>query len=200
MVIRTQGTQKEAQVIDISKKTTPILHSDIDYDTTKPEETLRTFISDVRKMLTRYSENKERINQIENELNDLEHYIELSIFKPVVPGYKLYRRLAELRKERRACKNEIDLLQPIWEHFHATEVLNKLSMVQGEVAKTKSAVDNRCYVCRSNIVEEITEDEAVTCCRKNNRRSKHEDEEPEVEVTATAIYTNEEWLTAANVN
>lgn len=197
MVIKTAGTQKESQVIDISKKTTPILHSDIDYDTTKPEETLRAFVSDVRKMLARYSENRDRIMQIEAELNDLEHYIELSIFKPVVPGYKLYRRLAALRKERRACKNEIDLLQPIWEHFHATEVLNKISMVQGEVGKTKNSVDNRCYVCRSNIVEEIAEDESVTCCRKNNKRARNKDNQTDSVIEATVV---ESWLDVANAN
>ena len=155
MNIRSFGTQKEQTVVNTAeRKSNPILHYNIDYDSTKPEETIRNFVADIRGMVTRFEMNKSRIIEIETQLVDLEHYIEIENFKTVPNGYKLYRKLAELRRERRACKNENDLLQPIYEYFHATEVLNRLSTVQGECAKAKSAIDGRCYLVRTDILEE----------------------------------------------
>jgi len=157
MIIRTQGNQKEAQVVDLtnySPNVNPILHYTVEYDSTKPEETIRNFVSDIRKMVAKYAWNRDRIKEIENEMSDIEHYMEIANYKPIAPGYRLYRKLAELRRERRACKNEVDLLQPIYEYFHATEVLNRLSTVQGECAKAKSTIDNRCYVVRTDVLNE----------------------------------------------
>lgn len=160
MIIRTQGTQKESQIVEINQdnpKITPILHYDLDYDVTHPEDTIRQFCNDIQGMMERLTGNKDRVQRIDAELNDLEHYMETTAFKPVSQGYRLYRKLAELRKERRACKNEIELLQPIWEYFHATDVLNKLRTVQGECRKMKAQIDDRCYVCRTNVLEECAE-------------------------------------------
>lgn len=155
MNIKSFGPQKEQTVIDMStRKTNPILHYDLDYDSTKPEETIRNFVADIRGMISKYEWNKTRIEEIETQLVDLEHYIEIARFKTVANGYKLYRKLAELRRERRCCKNENDLLWPIYEYFHATEVLNRLSTVQGDVAKVKGAIDGRCYLVRTDILEE----------------------------------------------
>ena len=157
MIIRTQGSQKEASIIEITKKVNPVLHYDLEYDTTHPEETIRTFVADIKEMIAKYEWNKERIREVEAELCDLEHYIEIASFKNVPEGYRLYRKIAELRRERRACKSEIDLLQPIYEYFHATEVLNKLSAVQGNVAKSKYSVDGRCYLVRTEVLDPYLE-------------------------------------------
>lgn len=154
MRITTGGTQKETQIVELAPQKVTTLHYDLDYDFTKPEETLRDFVSNMKAMVARFEYNKARIIEIEAELVDLYHYIEISPFKNIAEGYRLYRKHAELRRERRACKNENDLLQPIYEHFHATEVLNKLTMVQGEVAKCKAAIDARTYTVRTDILDE----------------------------------------------
>lgn len=158
MVIRTAGTQKQSTTMEVTNgKKNPILHGDIEYDFTQPEQTIRDFVAAVKAMVARFEYNKGRIVAIEAELQDLYHYIELSSFKTVPNGYKLYRKLAELRRERRSCKNENDLLQPIYEYFHATEVLTKLAHVQGECAKVKSVIDNRSYLVRTDILDEWLE-------------------------------------------
>ena len=156
MTIKTHGTQKEAQVLDLTagKKPNPILFYDIEYDSTKPKETIRNFVNDIQNMVSRYEGNKARIVEIENELQDIFHYLEYSSYKTVPNGYRLYRKIAELRKERRACKNENDLLQPIYEYFHATEVLNRLSTVQGECGKLKYTIDARGYTVRTSVLDE----------------------------------------------
>lgn len=155
MNIRSFGTQKEQTVVDMStRRANPILHYSVEYDSTRPEETIRNFVADIRGMIAKYEYNKNRIAEIETELVDLEHYIEIASYKTVPNGYKLYRKMAELRRERRACKNENDLLWPVYEYFHATEVLNRLSTLQGDVAKVKGAVDSRSYLVRTDILEE----------------------------------------------
>lgn len=163
MKITTSGTQKESKVVDITTvKKNPVLHYDLEYDSMKPEQTIRDFVSNIKGMVSRFESNKARIIEIENELLDVYHYIEISTYKKVPDGYKLYRKMAELRRERRACKNENDLLQPIYEYFHATEVLNKLSHVQGECAKCMEAIDNRTYTVRTDILDEWLEPQGTT--------------------------------------
>lgn len=160
MIIRTAGSQKESQVMDIHpNKPNQILHYSIEYDTTHPEETIRKFCSDIREMVTRYEGNKQRLIEIEGEHQDLLHYIEISPFKKVTDGYKLYRKLAELRRERRALKNENDLLQPLYDTFRQPDILNRLSKVQGDVSKVHDAIDGRVYGMRTDILNDWFEPE-----------------------------------------
>lgn len=160
MIIRTTGSQKESKVLDIQpSKPNQILHYTIEYDTTHPEDTIRKFCSDIREMVTRYEGNKQRLIEIEGEQQDLLHYIEISPFKKVSDGYKLYRKLAELRRERRALKNENDLLQPMYDAFHQPDILNKLSKVQGDVSKVHEAIDGRVYGMRTDILNDWFEPE-----------------------------------------
>ena len=91
MKITTGGTQKETTIVELAPKQVNTLHYDLDYDFTKPETTLHDFVSSVKDMLARYEGNKTRIFEIEAELNDLEHYMEIGSFKNVPDGYKLYR-------------------------------------------------------------------------------------------------------------
>ena len=49
------------------------------------------------------------------------------------------------------------MLQPIYEHFNATPVLNKLELVQGECAKAKGAIDARTYATRTDVLDEYLE-------------------------------------------
>lgn len=160
MVIKTGGTQKEQSVIEVAKKQPVLLHYDLEYDTTDPEGKLREFVSDIRKMLTKYESNKTRIFEIEAEINDLEHYMEIGKnYKNVHEGYRLYRKLAELRRERRSCKSENDLLEPVYNYFHATEILNKLSWVQGETARVRETIDQRVYGVRTDALNEWLKEE-----------------------------------------
>lgn len=160
MIVRTAGSQKESRVMDIQPtKPNPIMHYNVEYDTTHPEETIRKFCSDIREMVARYEGNKQRLLEIEGEHQDILHYIEISPFKKVTDGYKLYRKLAELRRERRALKNENDLLKPIHDAFSQPDILNRLSKVQGDVSKTHEAIDGRVYGMRTDILNDWFEPE-----------------------------------------
>ena len=154
MDVKTFGTQKEAKIVEISPMQPMVLHYDVDYDTTKPEATIKNFVANIRNMLSRYEGNTVRLLAIEEELQDIYHYMEISSNKKVSDGYKIYRDLRNLRRERRICKNENDLLQPIYDYFHATEVLNKLSWVQGECSRAKTVIDGRLYAVKTDILNE----------------------------------------------
>ena len=163
MEIKTQGTQKESKVVeapDTGRNRT--MHYRVDYDSTNPNQVLGDFISNVRNMVNRYERNDARIREIETQLVDLDHFIEIAPYQNVPKGYKIYRKIAELRRERRACKNENDLLRPVYDHFHATAVLNKLSAVHSEVSRTMTAVNSRYYTIRTSVLDEYLEKETPT--------------------------------------
>jgi hypothetical protein len=138
----------------VEQKTGPQLRYTFEYDTLHPEEKLRKFVMDIQEMKSRYEQNLLRIKEIENALCDIEHYMEISSFKNVPEGYKLYRKLAGLRRERRALKSENDILRPAVEYFRTTSTLDKIANVQGDVAKSQEIVDSRVYTVRTDALDE----------------------------------------------
>lgn len=159
LTIKTGGTQKESKIASFVPRPCRTMGYTTEYDSLHPEDTIRDFVSNIKAMISKYEYNIQRISEIENETQDLLHYIEMAPNKTVSGGYKLYRKLADLRRERRACKNENDLLQPVYEHFHATEVLNKLGIVQGACRGMKGTIDDRVYTIRTDILDEWLEPE-----------------------------------------
>ena len=106
-------------------------------------------------MLSRYQLSKEEYDNLENNMQDLLHYIEMGSDKNANVGYKLYKQLAEIRRRRRACKNEIDLLQPIYDAFSNTETLNILAQVQGNCRIAKQKIENSAYTVRTDVLEQF---------------------------------------------
>lgn len=133
----------------------PILTNVLKYDTLHPEETISNFCAAIRSMLSRYQQNKEQYTLLEQEMQDILHYIEMGSDKNANAGYKLYKRLAEIRRERRICKNELDLLEPIHDSFGGGEKLNALAQVLGVVRSTKQNIDNRAYTVRTDILDQF---------------------------------------------
>ena len=133
----------------------PLLFSVDEYDSKKPEETFRAFIRSVKEMVKKYDTNTARIAELEDQMQDVMHFMEMAKPKNVPTGYKLYKKLTDIRKERRACKNENDLLKPVYDMFHGTKLLDQLSYVQGECGKAKKTIDGRAYSVRTDILEDL---------------------------------------------
>ena len=74
-------------------------------------------------------------------------------------GFNLYKRLTVARRERRRCKNEIELLHPVYELFHGTKLLDQLSQLQGSCRVAKAVIDSRMYNPRTDIIDQIIEKE-----------------------------------------
>ena len=131
----------------------PILTDTIAYDTMHPDEIIQNFSAAVRNMLARYQYDKEEYSRAEQEMQDILHYIEMSTDKNANVGFKLYKQLAEVRRRRRVCKNEMDLLQPIYDSFSGGEKLNALAQILGTVRAAKQTINSRAYTLRTDILE-----------------------------------------------
>lgn len=133
----------------------PILSSEESYDTLDPEETIRSFSASIREMLSRYDGNQMELQKLDNQMQDLLHYIEMSKDKKAPDGYKLYKQLRDIRRKRRACKNEIDLLKTVYDIFNGTDLLNKLADALGKVRETKRVISARTYKVRTDVLDGI---------------------------------------------
>ena len=110
--------------------------------------TIRNAIKDIP---SHYDWNMNRIEQIQNETDDLIHMLELTNFN-ASEGYKISRRLKEIRMERRILKDENDLLRPMVGEL--TNMKNKKGVwdaVVGNVRKVKAGKRKRFYKCKHRI-------------------------------------------------
>ena len=133
----------------------PVLGGCIDYDTKHPDEVLKDFCANIRDMLAQYEYDKDRLNEMENQMQDILHYIELTGDKNANTGYKLYKRLTNIRRERRACKNEIDLLQPVYDAFKDTGLMSRLTDLLGKCRSNKQFIDSRGYAIRTDVLKDL---------------------------------------------
>ena len=110
--------------------------------------TMVTIFQDVTR---NYERNTEDIRRIEEEINDLNHEIELSEPKNMYQGYLLYKAIRELRIERRRCKEENELLKDMYEYFKSQQgqaFKSKIQQIQGSAAKLRDVQERRTYVPR----------------------------------------------------
>ena len=99
-------------------------------------------------VINTYEYNKDEIKRIEEELQDIEHEIELSPSKDMYSGYKLYREIRDLRTERRRCKDENQLLEEMYNFLQdpqSQKFKNRIQQIQGNSAKVIKAQENRTY-------------------------------------------------------
>lgn len=107
-----------------------------------------TIITIFKDVVERYERNVEIIKQTEDELNDLNHEIELSSPKDMYRGYLMYSAIRELRIRRRTAKEENELLKDMYEYFKsqgAQAFKSKIQSIQGSSVKIRGAQEQRTY-------------------------------------------------------
>lgn len=107
-----------------------------------------TVVTIFQNVVKDYERDLERIKEIEDELQDLYHEIELSPSKNMYLGYLLYRRIRELRIERRRCKDETELMKETYEFFKSQQgqnFKNKMQQLQGSARKLRDVQEKRTY-------------------------------------------------------
>lgn len=112
------------------------------------EKTTVLIRNTIRDFPNRYHENNKRIKEIEEETMDLLHLIELTTFN-AAEGYKIAKRIKEIRQERRRLKDENEQLkhiEPILTKWR--DRLQQLDKVVGDIRKAKMNKVNRSYRCR----------------------------------------------------
>jgi hypothetical protein len=105
----------------------------------------------VQDVIKNYERNEDRIRCIEEELNDLNHEIELTPSKNMYSGYLLYKSIRELRIERRRCKEENELMKDMYEYFRGQQgqaFKNKIQSIQSNAAKLREVQEHRTYTPR----------------------------------------------------
>lgn len=120
-----------------------------------------TNIIDIFKdVVKRYQTNLEIIKQTEDELNDINHEIELSSPKDMYHGYLMYKTLRELRIRRRQAKDENDVLYEMYCYItsqNGIEVKTKMQKLQGHAVDTERKLNNRLYCPRQRSDLTITD-------------------------------------------
>ena len=107
--------------------------------------TISTIYAEVIK---NYENNLNSIKQIEGELQDLMHEIELSEPKNAAQGYKLYKEIRELRIKRRTAKEEVELLRDLHEYLTSQQgqaFKSKVQSIQGNSVKLRATQEQRTY-------------------------------------------------------
>lgn len=124
-----------------------------EFDSLKPEENLKNFLSFARNVISRYEDNQKLQSDLEAETQDLLHYVELSDNMNACMGNNMYKKMREIRRKRRACKNEIDLLKPLYEYLSDKKMLSELAQIQGKCHTAKEVISARQYTLRTGVME-----------------------------------------------
>lgn len=124
-----------------------------EFDSLKPEEALKTFLTFARNVISRYEDNQKLQSDLEAETQDLLHYVELSDDMNACKGNDMYRKMREVRRKRRACKNEIDLLKPLYDYLSDKKMINELSQIQGKCRTAKEVICQRQYTLRTDVMK-----------------------------------------------
>ena len=107
--------------------------------------TIVTIFTDVVK---NYEHNLEIIKQAEDELNDLQHEIELSNPKDMYKGYLIYKEIRDIRIRRRTAKEENELLKDMYDYFvgqNGQAFKGKIQSIQSNSAKIRNSQEQRVY-------------------------------------------------------
>lgn len=145
------------------------------------EQYSTTIISIYNDVVKTYENNVALIKRCEDELNDLNHEIELSKPKDMYKGYLCYKAIRDVRNRRRIAKNENQLLQDLYDFVKSKtgqDTKTKFQQIQGNSVKTLEAQNHRVYVPRqredltiANMHSEVTKDfeEMLTEFNRKNK-------------------------------
>ena len=124
-----------------------------EFDSLQPEENLKTFLAFARNVIARYEDDQRLQTDLETETQDLLHLIELSPNMNACEYTKKCIKLRDVRRQRRACKNEIDLLKPLYDYLSDKTLINQLSQLQGKCKTSKEVISQRQYTLRTDVME-----------------------------------------------
>lgn len=112
-------------------------------------EEIATLIRDsIRDLPTKHKHNQDEILKLEQEKQDLLHFIEFNNVG-TVQSHKIYKDLQDNRQQRRVLKDENELLDPLVETLRKfRNQLSELDRVVGDIRKRKNVHETRTYKCR----------------------------------------------------
>ena len=100
---------------------------------------------------------QDHLDLCERKMQDILHYAEMAEKRNSKTGYKVYKELAAVRKERRACKNEIQLLSSVYDMCQKSNIMNQLTMAQGSCRSVRETIEGKWYTARTDILDQFME-------------------------------------------
>lgn len=153
-IMRNNPSVVQAQTPQPVLPAVPItLHRQTDFDSLLPEEKIRDFLVFARSVISRFEDNERLQSDSEAETQDLLHYIELSENMNAAEGFGMYKKLTTIRRTRRDCKNEIDLLRPVYDFLKSSDLITQLEQLQGKCRLSKQAINGRQYTLRTDVMK-----------------------------------------------
>lgn len=119
-----------------------------------------TMIQIASDVVKRYESNEATIRQTEEEINDINHEIELGKDQDLYGGWKLYKQIRDLRIRRRQAKDENQLLKDMYDYVKSQQgqsFKSKMQSIQGNSAKIYDAQSKRTYTPRQRSDLTITD-------------------------------------------
>ena len=119
-----------------------------------------TMIQIASDVVKRYESNEATIRQTEEEINDINHEIELGKDQDLYGGWKLYKQIRDLRIRRRQAKDENQLLKDMYDYVKSQQgqsFKSKMQFIQGNSAKIYDAQNKRTYTPRQRSDLTITD-------------------------------------------
>ncbi len=138
-----------------SLRNVTIRGADKDFDTLNIEETIREFCAFIRSIISRYNENLILQEDAEAKEQDIRHFIEMANNLSDDEKKIIYAKLSNTLQDRRQCKNENEIIRPLYDFVADKNLLNRLSQIQGAVGSVKKTISNRTYACRTDVLDDI---------------------------------------------
>ena len=115
-------------------------------------------------ILKTYPENYDKIGELDKQLCDIQHEIEFTPLD-IQRGFRLAKKMQDVRKERRALKDENELLKPLYDFLNQGSnqaFKNGFSNALQRAKQREKALPERTYGPRSEAFKQSCE--AVTPC------------------------------------
>ena len=115
------------------------------------EQYSSTIISIYNDVVKTYESNVELIKQLEDELMDIEHEIELGKDLDMFKGWQRYKDIRDTRRRRRIAKDQNRLLQDLYDFVKSKtgqDTKTKFQQIQGNSVKTYEVQQRRTYTPR----------------------------------------------------
>ena len=107
-----------------------------------------TIVTIFKDVVQKYEDNIKIIRQLEDEINDLHHEIELSNPKDMYKGYLIYKEIRDIRIRRRIAKEENEILKDMYDYFvsqNGQAFKSKVQSIQGNSMKVINLQQQRTY-------------------------------------------------------
>lgn len=152
--------QQDAVLIFSAPANQNIIYRHYDYDSLSPSDCLKAFLSFLRQVKPRYEDNFHLVGEADYKTQDILHEIEMSRDKDIRNGYDAYKLLREVRRDRRVCKNENELLRPVITFLEKNPTLiDDLERLQSHCQQLKETIDDRYYTMRTDVLSDVAKED-----------------------------------------